>query len=81
MSSVLAMLSDAGYDATGVLTDDEAIENLTNGRFDVIAVGGGVEAESREQIRLGAEKSGTQILEIYGPQTILPALAALSEER
>lgn len=80
MSSVLKMLSDASYDATGVLTDAEAIEKLRLDSFDVIAVGGGVETESRQTIKSVAEETGTRVLEVYGPQTLLPSLAELSGE-
>lgn len=81
MEKILPLLRNAGFEAIGVLTDDEALENLRSGSFDVVAVGGGVETESREKIRTEAQETATEMLEIFGPDTLLPSLFKLSESR
>ncbi|MCD9186631.1 MAG: iron-containing alcohol dehydrogenase [Pyrinomonadaceae bacterium] len=81
MEKILPLLKNAGFEAIGVLTDDEAVQNLRSGSFDVIAVGGGVEPESREKIRTEARETTTEILEIFGPDTLLPRLFQLRESK
>jgi hypothetical protein len=79
MDKILLILQAENFEAVGVLTDDETIENLRNGNFEVVAVGGGVESDSREKIRQIAEETNTKMLDIFGPNTLLPNLIALRE--
>lgn len=79
MDKVLPLIRAENFDAVGVLTDEEAIENLRSGNFDVVAVGGGVESASREKIRAVADETNTKMLEIFGPETLLPNLKKLSQ--
>jgi hypothetical protein len=79
MQSILAQVAGAGFEARGCLTDEEAIAALQNETFQVVAIGGGVEISSRNLIKAEyAKKSPTpEILEIYGPDTLLPRLQQL----
>jgi hypothetical protein len=61
------------------LTDDETIENLRSGNFDVVAVGGGVESDSREKVRQIAEETETKMLDIFSPDLLLPKLLELKK--
>lgn len=79
MDKILPLIKAEDFEAVGVLTDDEAIENLRIGNFNAVAVGGGVESDSREKIRLIANETGTQFLEIFGPNTLLPKLLELKK--
>lgn len=79
MDKILPLIKAENFDAVGVLTDDEAIENLRSGKFDAVAVGGGVESDSREKVRLIANETETKFLEIFGPNTLLPKLLELKK--
>ena len=79
MDKVLPLIQREGFEAVGVLTDEEAIANLRSGNFAVVAVGGGVENNAREKIRLTATETNTKFLEIYGPNSLLPKLISLRE--
>lgn len=80
MDKVLPLIHAENFAAVGVLKDEEAIEDLRNGNFDVVAVGGGVEIGSREKIRAVADETNTIMLEIFGPETLLPSLKKLSQK-
>lgn len=79
MDKVLPLIRAENFEAVGVLKDEEAIENLRNGNFDVVAVGGGGETDSREKIRAVADETNTGFLEIFRPETLLPNLKKLSQ--
>ncbi|NJM54349.1 MAG: hypothetical protein HC846_13810 [Blastocatellia bacterium] len=79
MDKILPMIRAENFEAVGVLTDEETIENLRNGNFDVVAVGGGVESDSREKVRTIANETNTKFLEIFGSQTLLPKLLELKK--
>lgn len=79
MDGILPQVRNAGFEAVSVLTLDEAAEHLWFGQFDVIVVGGGVEADLREKIRHTAQQKNTKMLEIFGPDTLLPKLMELKK--
>lgn len=79
MDEILPLIQSEGFEAVGVLTDQEAIANLRNGNFNVVVVGGGIENDSREKIRLTATETNTKFLEIYGPNSLLPKLLELKK--
>jgi hypothetical protein len=82
MDRVLAQVRQAGFEASGVFTDPEAIHLIESGNFDVIVIGGGVEAESREKFKaVSRHKSpNPEVLEIFGPGTLLPKLLDLKRK-
>lgn len=79
MQSVLAELAGAGFEVKGCLTDEEAITAIQNETFQVVAIGGGVGTVSRELIKTECAKKSPppEILEIYGPDSLLPRLQQL----
>jgi len=58
-----AIIKANGYDAVGVVQDEEAWALLDTGRFNVVVVGTGVEFASREPVRRHAAPHGTVVLE------------------
>jgi hypothetical protein len=79
MQSVLAQVAEAGFEVKGCLTDEEAIAAIQNESFQVVAIGGGVENSSRNLIKAECAKKSPppEILEIYGPDSLLPRLQQL----
>jgi hypothetical protein len=79
MKDVIESLAVEGFDAAGVFTDDDAVAAVESGDFQVFAIGGGVEAASRPALIEAAEYRGMNVLEIFGPGTLLPRLRELSK--
>ncbi len=79
MQSILAQVAGAGFEARGCLTDEEAIAALQNETFKAVVIGGGVETISRNLIKAECAKKTPppEILEIYGPDSLLPRLQQL----
>jgi DNA-binding NtrC family response regulator len=62
METVLRLInSQAGWSATGAITDEEAIEKFNQGQFDLVLIGGGVEATSEQKFRVEFEKINPRI--------------------
>jgi DNA-binding response OmpR family regulator len=73
---VIQALQDQGYDATGVSTDDEALAQASEGRFDALVIGGGVEPASREVISAAFRAAWPEIKVIHAhPDTLSWQLA------
>ena len=62
MQRVLHLLNNqAGWSATGALTDGEARIRFSEKKFDLVLIGGGVEEKSEQLLRLEFEKTNSQI--------------------
>jgi hypothetical protein len=51
LNRVLAALNKLPVRIDGAITDDQAFDFLDRNQYDVISIGGGIEAETRERIR------------------------------
>ncbi len=82
LENLLAQVRAAGFEAQGATLDVDALRLMRNEIFDVVAIGGGVETDSRATFhRVAREKdSATVVLDIYGPETLLPKLKALKSK-
>lgn len=67
LTRVTALLEGAGYVVGGALTDDAAVGMMAAG-FDVLLLGGGVEADSRSRLRdaFATASPGRPVIEHYG---------------
>jgi ACT domain-containing protein len=79
MEQSLSQVRAAEFDAQGAILDVDALRLLRNETFDVVAIGGGVQTDSRATFhRVAREKnSAVIVLDIYGPETLLPRLKKL----
>ena len=82
MSHLLRQMRQAGFEVTGVDTDAEALALIQQGHFEVVTIGGGVEPPSRAAFKAEAQRQtpSPTVLEIYGPDTLLPRLVALRDK-
>ncbi|MBS1720178.1 MAG: hypothetical protein JST35_07010 [Armatimonadetes bacterium] len=75
LASVIQRLRDQGYDATGVSTDEEAL-SLSEGTWDALVIGGGVEPASREAISAAFRTAQPEIKIIHAhPESLFRQLA------
>lgn len=83
MEQLLPQVREAGFDAQGAILDVDALRLLRNETFDVVTIGGGVQTDSRATFhRVAREKNpATIVLDIYGPETLLPRLKALKDKK
>ncbi len=82
LARALAQVSQLELSALGVTRDDEAEAHLRAGGFALVVLGGGVEQASRERLRqlCAALQPAPQILEIFGPDMLLPKLRQWMDE-
>ncbi len=75
----LAQVRDDGFEATGHIEDEKIVEELKTGSCDVLAICGGVEPDSKVLFRqvVSEHSPDTHVLEVYGPETLLPGLRNL----
>lgn len=74
MENVLGMLRQQGYEATGALTNEEALRRFDPG-IQAVIIGGGVDGESRRLFRKEFLKINPAVKVIDGhPHTILSDL-------
>lgn len=69
MQNVISFLGQQGFaDIKGVLTNEEVIDELSYGIYNVIVIGGGVDGETRKIIRelVADKKNSIKIVEHYG---------------
>jgi hypothetical protein len=77
MERSLDQSAGAGFDAVGVLVGrDDVLASLAGGPWDAVAIGGGVDDATRAALH-GAAAEGTHVLNIVGPDTLLPRLRAI----
>jgi hypothetical protein len=83
LDRVLSLISQAGIDVAGTLSDAEAIGRLEAGGIVALVIGGGVEEPSKQRLRSVAEGKGTRVVEgalrgrdpeTYVREVLLPAL-------
>jgi hypothetical protein len=79
MDAALAQVRDDGFEAIGHIEDEKIVEELKTGSYDVLAISGGVEPDSKVLFRqvVSEHSPGTHVLEIYAPETLLPGLRNL----
>lgn len=72
MQHVTSLLLAHGYVVDGALTNDDALRKFTEKRFEVVVMGGGLDAQSREllQATFRAQNPNVKIVDGH-PQTIL----------
>jgi hypothetical protein len=82
LEHLLPQVREAGFDAQGATLDVDALRLMRNETFDVVAIGGGVQSDSRAIFhRVAREKNEAAIvLDIYGPETLLPRLNELKNK-
>lgn len=78
MNVAIKAVTDAGFNAVGVLNDEDAIASLRSGEFHAVTIGGGVEPLSRELVKNEARKSGAIPLDVFGPDDLLKKLKGIS---
>lgn len=61
-------LRTRGYAASGEISDDDAIETLRNARVDIVVLGRGIDADSRNRLieTANARCPGVKIVEQFG---------------
>ena len=75
MALVKNQLAGAGYNAEGILEDDQLMARLTQGNIALLILGGGVEDGIRLHIRERCTELGLQLLEFYGgPDQLLESV-------
>lgn len=74
MNAALAAVAGAGFEPTGVLTDDEAFRELASENYAAVTIGGGVELGSREAIKTAASEHGTIALDVFGLEDLVNKL-------
>ncbi|MBK7374117.1 MAG: hypothetical protein IPJ02_00660 [Chitinophagaceae bacterium] len=75
MQNVMSFLKQHGFTRTkAVFTNENAMHELTTGRYDVLIIGGGVDHETRKAIReyIAGKKIRTRIVEHFGNPSSLP---------
>jgi chromate reductase len=72
----LNALNTEGFRPEAALTDDEALTRLKLVPFTAIAIGGGVEPESRERLAAAAGVAGIEVVEVSGPADIADKMRA-----
>jgi hypothetical protein len=79
MNAALAQVRDEGFEAAGYIEDEKIVEELKTGSYDVLAIGRGVEPDSKVLFRqvVSEHSPDTRVLEVYGPETLLPGLRNL----
>ena len=79
MDATLAQVRDEGFEAVGHIEDERVIEELKTGTYNVLAICGGVEPDSKVLFRqvVSEHSPNTHVLEVYGPETLLPGLRNL----
>lgn len=83
MQGVLAQLQQAGFEAQGCFSDEETLQLIRGGDFEVVAIGGGVEPASRQLIKAEClrHSPGPEVVEIFGPGTLLPRLEEIKNKK
>jgi hypothetical protein len=76
MSDALKVLNTEGFRPEAALTDDEALTRLKLVPFATLAIGRGVEAESRERLAAAAGVAGVEVVEVSGPGDIVEKMRA-----
>ncbi len=81
LDTALAQVRAAGFEAEGSRDDDEIIAQLRGGGWNVLAIGGGVDPDAKVKFRqvVADHSPATHVLEVYGPETLLPGLKQLRE--
>ena len=77
MDTALSVLHNAGFEATGALTDDHALREIASGIFRVVTIGGGVETASRERLKSAAKQNGTMALDVFGLDDLVQQLKGI----
>lgn len=76
MSDALKALNTEGFRPEAALTDDEALTRLKLVPFAALAIGGGVEAESRERLVAAAGVADIAVVEVSSPAEIVEKIRA-----
>ncbi len=81
MDTTLAQVRNDGFEAVGHIEDEKIVEELKIGSYDVLAIGDGVEPDSKVNFRqvVADHSPDTRVLEICGPDTLLPGLRKLRQ--
>ena len=69
METVLRLLNgEENWEATGVLTDEEALQKFQAENFDLVLIGGGVDEESEQSLSMKFKQKApaTKIIRHYG---------------
>ncbi len=79
MDTALAQVRDEGFEAAGYIEDEKIVEELKTGSYEVLAICGGVEPDSKVLFRqvVSEHSPDMRVLEVYGPETLLPGLKNL----
>ncbi len=79
VDAALAQVRNDGFEAAGHIEDEKIVEELKAGGYGALAICGGVEPDSKVMFRqvVSEHSPNTHVLEIYGPETLLPGLRNL----
>ncbi|MFD0365445.1 hypothetical protein ACFQZZ_28750 [Nocardia sp. GCM10030253] len=83
VNTAVAILQSHGYVAVGTTADDDALAELDTGEITHLIIGGGVEPDSREQLKKQAQAHGVTVheaerngrgIESYLEEVVIPSL-------
>lgn len=79
----LEIVRAAGFSAQGAALDVDALRLIRNENFDVVAISGGVQTDSRATFhRVAREKNpATVVMDLYGIETLVPRLKELQDKK